>query len=266
MTDAARPCVLLVDYDQLLLNGLVRLLRPTRRRVLTASTAEAAGALLTGNEVGVIVCEPRDPELSTFLIEARQHHPAVVRIILTGYARMSSVITAVNEAHPFKLLTKPWLDDELRATIKLAFEQYAVNRKRDRLIEDYAGIRSNAERAHAFHVLGALLHSAHPAMTADAINDLPVGALLLKDDALVLLNPTAQRFFVARGCSVLVTGSAVTDLPEALAASLTTALAEPRGQRLSLRGPDDLRIDYFVQEINAGTLVAFAPTPQSSGE
>lgn len=261
MTETPRPCILLVDDDQLLLNGLVRLLRPTRRHVFTASTAETAGALLTGNEVGVIVCEPRDSSLATFLVEAREHHPSVVRVILTGYAHMDSVIKTVNEAHPFKLLSKPWLDEELLATVKLAFEQYAVNRKRDRLIEEYAGIRSHAERAHAFHVLGALLHSAHPAMNADAINDLPVGALLLKDDALAQLNPTAQRFLAARGLAIPAIGSAMADLPEALATLLTTALAAPCGQRLSLRGPDNLRLDYFVQEINAGTLIAFAPAP-----
>lgn len=262
MTDA--PRILLVDDDQLLLNGLIRLLRPTRRRVLTASTAEAAGALLTSHEVGVIVCEPRDTGLAAFLIEARRHHPGVVRIILTGYAGMNSVIQAVNEAHPFKLLMKPWLDDELRATIKLAFEQYAVNRKRDRLIEEYAGIRSNAERAHTLHVLGALLHSTHPAMTADAINDMPVGALLLKNDVLVLLNPTAQRFLAARGLPTPAIGCAVADLPVALTALLTNVIAAPRKQRLSLRDTGDMRIDYFVQEINAGTLIAFAPTPQAS--
>lgn len=261
MTDAPRPSVLLVDDDQLLLNGIVRLLRQTRRSVLTASSAEAAGALLTGNEVGVIVCEPRAPQHAAFLIEAREHHPAVVRIILTGYAGMNSVIQAVNEAHPFKLLTKPWHDDELRATIKLAFEQYAVNCKRDRLIDDYRVIRSNAERAHAFHVLGALLHSAHLAMNADAINDMPVGALLLKDDAMVLLNPSAQRFLAARGLPIPAIGCAVADLPVALTALLSTALAAPRGQRLSLRAPDDLRLDYFVKAIDTGTLIAFAPAP-----
>lgn len=262
MTDA--PRVLLVDDDQLLLNGLIRLLRTTRHRVLAASTAEAAGALLTSDNVGVIVCEPRDTNLAAFLIEARQHHAGTVRIILTGYAGMNSVVQAVNEAHPFKLLMKPWLDDELRATIKLAFEQYAVNRKRDRLIEEYAGIRISAERVHAFHVLGALLHSAHPAMTADAINDMPIGALLLKDDALVLLNPTAQRFLAARGLPAPATGCAIADLPVVLTALLTTAIAAPRGQRLNLRGYEDLRIDYFVQEVNAGTLVAFAPTRHES--
>lgn len=35
------------------------------------------------------------------------HHPCVVRVILTGYSDMTSVVKAINEANPFKLLTKP---------------------------------------------------------------------------------------------------------------------------------------------------------------
>jgi len=144
MTDMPRAHVLLVDDDELLLHAVVRALRPTQRSVLAASTAEAAGALLTNHEVGVIVGEPRDNRLATFLIEARESHPSVVRVILTGYPDMSSVLKTVNEANPFKLLTKPWIDDELVATVKLAFEQYALNRKRDQLIDEYAGIRARA--------------------------------------------------------------------------------------------------------------------------
>lgn len=263
MTDAPRPCVLLVDNDELLLNGLIRLLRPTRRRVLTASTAEAAGTLLADNEVGVIVCEPHDTRLAAFLVEARQHHPAIVRVILTGYARMTSVIKAVNEAQPFKLLTKPWFDEELLATIRLAFEQYAVNRKRDRLIAEYDGIRANTESVHAFHVLGALNHATPPEMNTEAINDLPVGALLVKDGAITLINPMARRLLGALGLPLPETGSTVAGLPAALATLVSTALAAARGQRQSHRSAADGRLDYFVQEIAAGTLIAFAPPPLS---
>lgn len=263
MTDTPRPCILLVDNDELLLNGLIRMLRPTRRRVLTATTAEAAGTLLADNEVGVIVCEPRDTRLAAFLVEARQRHPAVVRVILTGYAGMSSVIKAVNEAHPFKLLTKPWFDEELLATVKLAFEQYAVNRKRDRLIAEYDGIRINTESLHAYHVLGALSHSTPPAMNAEAINDLPVGALLVKDGAITLLNPVAQRLLGALGLPLPEIGTTVAGLPAALATLIAAALAAPRGQRQSQRDPSEQRLDYFVQEISAGTLIAFAPPPLS---
>lgn len=263
MSDAPRPGVLLVDDDEPLLKSIVRVLRPTRRPVFAAASVEQAGALLTENEVGVIVCEPRDLRLAAFLIEARARQPATVRLILTGYPDMTSVVKAVNEAHPFKLLTKPWLDEELLATVKLAFEQYAVNVKRNRLIDEYAGIRGNAERAHAFHVLDALMLSAHPAMNEAAIRGLPVGALLLKDGAVALVNPAAPRFLAALGLLSPGEGSLLVDLPAALADLLAAARGAPRRQRASHRLPDGDRLDYFVLDIAAGTLIAFAPTPQT---
>lgn len=266
MTDKPRAAILLVDDDELLLNAIGRVLRSLRRPILTAPQAERAGALLAENEVGVIVCEPRDLRLAAFLIEARARQPATVRVILTGYPDMTSVVKAVNEANPFKLLLKPWLDEEIVATVKLAFEQYAVNIKRDRLIDEYAGIRANAERAHAFHVLDALLHSVHPDMNADAVRDLPVGALLLKDGAVALVNPAARRFCAAVRLPVPAAGDGVADLPAPLAAPVAAALATPRRQRASLRLPDGERLDYFVLEIALGTLIAFAPAPQAGHE
>ncbi len=261
MTDMPRAHLLLVDDDELLLHAVVRALRPTRRSVLAASTAEAAGALLSTHEVGVIVGEPRDARLAAFLIEARERHPSVVRVILTGYPDMSSVLKAVNEANPFRLLTKPWIDDELIATVKLAFEQYALNRKHDRLIDEYAGIRAQAERGHAFHVLGALMHSTHQDMNAEAIHELPVGTLLVRDGVVARVNTTAQRFLAALGLPLPIVGVAVTALPAALAAPVAAALAGARRQRMRHHIAGHGRLDYVVQEVAAGTLIAFAPAP-----
>lgn len=263
MSDTPRAYVLLVDDDESLLHGIIRVLRPTRRPVLTASTAEAAGALLSRHEVGVIVGEPRDARFAAFFIEARERYPSVVRVILTGYPDMSSVLKVVNQASPFKLLTKPWFDDELVATVKLAFEQYALNRKRDRLIDDYAGIRAYAERSHAFHVLGALEHSAHPDMNAEAIHDLPVGTLLLREGVVALVNPAAQRFLVALGLPVPAAGVAVATLPTLVAELVAAALAAPRGRRLRHRISGHGQLDYVVLEIAAGALIAFTPAPQA---
>ena len=265
MTEAPRPAVLLVDDDASLLNAIVRVLRPTRRPVLRASSADEAAALLGGNDIGVIVCEPRDARLAAFLIEARQRQPAIVRVILTGYPDISSVVRAVNEAHPFKLLTKPWHDEELLATVKLAFEQHGVNRKRERLIDEYAGIRASTESAHAYHLLGALAHATHPDMNAEAIHNLPVGALLLKDGAVVLVNSAAQRCLTALGLPAPQAGSAVADQPAALGALVSAALATPRRQRMNHRLPGERQLDYLVQDIAAGTLIAFAPTFQGGG-
>ncbi|WP_296449384.1 hypothetical protein [Rhodoferax sp. UBA5149] len=263
MSDTPRAHVLLVDDDPLLQSAVVRVLRPTRRPVLTASTAEEASVLLNRQEVGVIVGEPRDARLAAFFIEARERHPSIVRVILTGYPDMNSVLKAVNEAHPFKLLTKPWLDAELVATVKLAFEQYTLNRKRDRLIDDYASIRAHSEHGHAVHVLTALAHSAHSDMNAEAIHDLPVGTLLVREGAVALVNPAAQRFLAALGLVAPTAGVAVADLSAVLGALVADAFIAPRRQRMRHRIAGHGRLDYVVLEIAAGTLIAFAPAPQA---
>lgn len=263
MSNAPRPHILLVDDDELLLNALVRALRPTRRPVLVATTADMARSLLSCHEIGVIVCEPRDARLAAFLIEMRERQPGIVRVLLTGYPDMTSVLTTVNAAHPFKLLTKPWLDAELVATVQLAVKQYAVNRQRDQLIDDYVGIRANSESAHAFRMLGAMTYSAHPDMNAAAIHDLPVGALLLQDGAVALVNPVAQRFLATLGLPGPAAGIAVRDLPPMLATLVTAALDAPRRQRVRHQVPGDGRYDFFALEIVGGTLIAFAPEPQA---
>lgn len=259
MSNSSRPHILLVDGNPLLLNVIARVLRLTRRPVLAVSTAEKAAMLLAEHDVGVIVCDPCDVRLAAFLIEARERYPSVVRVILTGSPNMGSVVKSVNETNPFKLLTKPWLDDELVATVKLAFAQHAVNRKRDRLIDEFASIRASAECSHASHVLDALM-SVPPEMHGDAIGDLPIGVLLLKDDVVAQVNATAQRLFAAFGLPTLIVGASVADLPASL---VSAALATRRRQRRSYRTSSGGRLDYFVLELAAGTLIAFAPAPKS---
>jgi len=83
------------------------------------------------------------------------------------------------------------------------------------------------------------------------------------NDAIMLVNPAARRLLGALGLPVPEIGSSVAALPAALAALVSTALSAPRGQRLPHRSAINGRYDCFVQEIAAGTLIAFAPKPLS---
>ncbi len=79
---------------------------------------------------------------------------------------------------------------------------------------------------------------------------------------MALVNPAAQRFLAALGLLAPAAGTAVAALPPALCALVAGALAMPRRQRMNYRLPGDLQLDYLVQDIAAGTLIAFAPTFQ----
>ena len=177
---------------------------------------------------------------------------------------MTSVMKAINKVHPFTILTKPWLDEELVATVELAFEQYAINRKRDRLIDEYNNIRTNAETFHAIHVLNALKFSVHPDMNFQAIQDFSVGALLLAEDGAIQINAAARRFLATHGWLALGTVNAVADLPAVLSALVGAAQDAPCGQRLKHCSSDGQQFDYIVHDIVAGTLIAFALRPQAT--
>jgi len=225
---------------------------------LRATDAGEALAIIAAHQVGVLVCEPRDQFAAAFLITAREKYPEIVRLIVTGYPDLDNVLRAVNQAHPFKLLVKPWQDEELLATIHLALNHYTANQERERLLREYNGILSNAETAHAFRTLDALMHSIHKDMVAEAIDNLPMGACLLADGVVKRSNRTALRILGHLAQTLPDTGMRVTEL----APILQEAYGATRKRRVQTRLDEQQRLDYFVLDLSAGTLIAFAPEPR----
>jgi response regulator RpfG family c-di-GMP phosphodiesterase len=56
-----------------------------------------------------------------FLVRVKALYPDTVRIVLSGYTELESILKAVNEGAIYKFLTKPWDDDLLRQHIRDAF-------------------------------------------------------------------------------------------------------------------------------------------------
>ena len=116
--------VLFVDDEMNILKALQRLLRMEDMHVLTASRAGDALELLERNPTQVVVTDQRMPEMSgvDFLAQVRDRHPDIVRMMLTGYTEINVAVDAINRGEIYRLITKPWNDDELRATIRQAFD------------------------------------------------------------------------------------------------------------------------------------------------
>ena len=65
-----------------------------------------------------------------FLKAIKGIQPDAVRLLLTASTEFDTVIKAINQAEVFRYVAKPWLADDLRKTIQLAFD------RRDQAIED----------------------------------------------------------------------------------------------------------------------------------
>ena len=126
---------LFVDDERNILRALQRLLRHESFEVITASRGTEALELLERSQAQVVVSDQRMPELSgvELLAEVRERHPGVVRMMLTGYTEMNVAVEAINRGEIYRLITKPWNDDELKATLRQAFDHWDLTQEIVRL-------------------------------------------------------------------------------------------------------------------------------------
>jgi putative nucleotidyltransferase with HDIG domain len=127
--------VLFVDDEVNILKALQRLLRSEHMNVLCASRAQEALELLDKQQCQVVVTDQRMPEMTgvDLLSQVRQRFPDIVRMMLTGYTEMDVAVDAINRGEIYRLITKPWNDDELRATIRQAFDHSDLKNEIKRL-------------------------------------------------------------------------------------------------------------------------------------
>jgi DNA-binding NtrC family response regulator len=136
--DIAMPSqqtVLFVDDEVNILKALQRLLRADDMKVLTASRASEALDILEKRPAQVVVTDQRMPEMCgvDFLASVRERFPDVVRMMLTGYTEINVAVDAINRGEIYRLITKPWNDDELRATLRQAFNHASLKAEIKRL-------------------------------------------------------------------------------------------------------------------------------------
>ncbi len=122
---AART-LLLVDDERNILRALKRLLAEEGYLIVTADNASEGLELLARENIQVVISDQRMPDMcgTEFLGRVKALHPDTVRIVLSGFADLETVTTAVNEGAVYKVLTKPWDGDQLRRIIRDAFRMY----------------------------------------------------------------------------------------------------------------------------------------------
>jgi diguanylate cyclase (GGDEF)-like protein len=117
--------LLLVDDEPNVLTALRRLFRRDGYRILSAASGDEALEVLATSEVDVIISDQRMPGMTgvEFLRRTKALYPDTIRMTLSGYTDLQSIIGAVNEGAVYKFLTKPWDDERLREHVAQAFAQ-----------------------------------------------------------------------------------------------------------------------------------------------
>lgn len=128
--------LLLVDDEPGILAALRRVFQRENYELHFARNGVEALKVLAGQPIHLIISDFMMPQMngSELLAQVRERWPETIRIMLTGHANTDAVMGSVKGGAVYRFILKPWNDDDLRLTIALALEQYALM-QRNRALE-----------------------------------------------------------------------------------------------------------------------------------
>ena len=157
------PAVLIVDDEPNVCQALRRAMHREPYEVLSAASAEEALKLLGERDIDVVIADENMPGLkgSMLLARIRNQWPDVVRMMLTGDARLETVVSAVNRGEIFRFFIKPANEAEIIVSVREALKNRALQRENGRLLDT---VRRQNESLRA---VGTPLAAERPARAAE---------------------------------------------------------------------------------------------------
>jgi diguanylate cyclase (GGDEF)-like protein/PAS domain S-box-containing protein len=118
--------LLIVDDEQNVRTALQRMLRRDGYRILLAASASEALVLMACNDIQVVLSDHLMPDMTgiELLVKVKELYPHTIRMMLSGYTAIDSIIDATNTGAVFRFHTKPWDDLTLRQSIAEAFRYH----------------------------------------------------------------------------------------------------------------------------------------------
>jgi len=128
MTTTPTDSILIVDDEPVVLNALKETLERERYHVVACSSPIKALAILEERTFAVIISDQRMPEMLglEFLVETRRICPHASRILITAVLSLPTIVDAINKGEIYRFVAKPWLREELLATVRNALHRHEL--------------------------------------------------------------------------------------------------------------------------------------------
>ncbi len=125
--------ILYVDDEEINL----RIFKDTFRReyvVYTALSAKEGMKILNEVKIDLVLSDQRMPKMSgvDFLKYSLEKYPKLHRILITAYSDMDALQDAINQAHIFQYIQKPWKREKLNKIIENALYIYRLDEENKR--------------------------------------------------------------------------------------------------------------------------------------
>lgn len=117
---------MVVDDEPMVLTTLRATLEREGFPVVACASPLKALAILAERKFAVVVSDHIMPEMLglDFLVECHRLQPHASRILVTAVLALPTLIEAINKGEIFRFVAKPWLREELVATVHNAVQRY----------------------------------------------------------------------------------------------------------------------------------------------
>lgn len=138
VTDSRSHNILLLDDDKVVLLAMKETLDREHYNVSAFSKASDALLAMETTRFATIISDQRMPDMTglEFLDKCKKVQPNASRILITGVLTLNTVIEAVNRGEIFRFLAKPWIREELLATVDNAVQRHALVEANEQLSTD----------------------------------------------------------------------------------------------------------------------------------
>ena len=179
--------IVLVDDEINVLSALKRALSAiapdeldgARPDIETFASAYEALNRINTVPVDLVISDYRMPDMNgvDFLYRAIECQPTIARIILSGYADLDAVVSAINKVQISRFINKPWNDFELKSAVVQALSTRALVLENQRLADTVREQRRTLSK-HEAELLR--LEAESPGITK--LRRAPDGGIWLDDD------------------------------------------------------------------------------------
>ena len=128
--------VLFVDDEEKILKSLKRDLMNEPYSTLFAESGKESLEILQREQIQVIVVDMRMPEMTglELLKMVKEEYPHIIRVVLSGYTDIDTLLRAINEGEILRFICKPWSSEEFKTIIRQAIEYYDIHSEREMLM------------------------------------------------------------------------------------------------------------------------------------
>ncbi len=120
------PRILIVDDEEVIRLVLQETLVAEGYQVVVAPDALQALEIARSQSFSVILSDNHMPRMQglEFLAKVREFQPNTSRILITGVVDLETVLASINRGELYRFIIKPWVREELLATIRNAVQRY----------------------------------------------------------------------------------------------------------------------------------------------